>query len=363
MGINSDDILQIRKYLKGELDVRAMHRLEKRAQGDPFLMDALEGYSNRKDQQVNLEDMQRKLQKRVRKSAKKPIALWPLIAVAIAVLALILLGAWWVLFNKQQAKSVKNRSSMFIEAGPRAANIYRIGYKPLSVITESDHKQRHLVLISGIEVKSKADTIKKKADKDSNLVLTSYMPITVANGFRLITGTVKTIIGNVPIPQAIIWNKSTDRQYATDNKGAFIIEARTGDILYTGYDGFKNEKVVVGKKNKLNIELERKDASMYDAVSKGLNFNPFDDLAHPEVGWDKFRALQNKRKSPDGKIGTVKLKFTVNVDNTVSDFIVLQSLSTDADDEAIRFIRDDTKWLRNTNGKPQILTLNIKFKK
>jgi len=35
---------QIRKYLNGELDARAMHQLEKEAQNDPFLMEALEGY-------------------------------------------------------------------------------------------------------------------------------------------------------------------------------------------------------------------------------------------------------------------------------------------------------------------------------
>ena len=40
----ADDILQIRKYLNGELNTRAMHELERRALDDPFLADSLEGF-------------------------------------------------------------------------------------------------------------------------------------------------------------------------------------------------------------------------------------------------------------------------------------------------------------------------------
>ena len=45
------DILLISKYLNGELNTKAMHRLERRAQDDPFLMDALEGYDRAADDQ------------------------------------------------------------------------------------------------------------------------------------------------------------------------------------------------------------------------------------------------------------------------------------------------------------------------
>ena len=37
------DISQIKKYLEGKLDARSRYELERRAQDDPFLMDALEG--------------------------------------------------------------------------------------------------------------------------------------------------------------------------------------------------------------------------------------------------------------------------------------------------------------------------------
>ncbi len=359
MSFKPDDISQIRKYLNGELDARAMHRLEKRAQEDPFLMDALEGYNNRKDQQNNLDEVQRKLQKRVRRTIKKPAAMWPLIGVAIAVLALILLGAWWVLFNNKPAEKRKANTSRLMEERPRLLNFYNTAYRASLNI----HLRRHLVLISVQVCRNGADTLKRKTNRDSNLVATSNIPILATNGFRHITGRVTTVIGDIPIPQAILWNKTTDRQYATDNNGYFNLDARTGDLLYVGYTGFKNEKIIIGKKDKLSVELERKDASMYDATVKGLNFNPYDDWAHPAIGWDTFRSLQSKCKSPDGKTGTVKVKFTVNNDDTLTNFIVLQSLSVATDTAAIKFIRNGNKWLHNTNNKPEILTLKIKFKK
>lgn len=362
MSFKPDDISQIRKYLNGELDARAMHRLEKRAQEDPFFMDALEGYSNRKDQQNNLEDMQRKLQKRMRKSAKKPVALWPLIAVAIAVLALILLGAWWVMFNEPSAKRNHGKSSILMKANLDAVNFYIIANRLASGKNETHTLRRHLVLVYSNIYNIEADTIKNKSNRDGNVVQTSEIPITAASGFKRVTGRVRTVIGERPIPQAIVWNQTTDRQYATDIKGFYTVDARIGDTLYFGYRGFKNEKVVVGKGNKINIDMEQKNASLFDSFVKGLNINTYDDLAHPEIGWDKFRSLQSRVKSPDGKKGTVKVKFTVNPDNSLSDFIIIDSLSTATHTEAIHFIKEQNKWLHNTNNKPQTLTLKIKFR-
>jgi hypothetical protein len=68
------DISLIRKYLSGELDARAMHLLERRAQDDPFLMDALEGYENTKsDSVVPLSELSARLHNRVEKKKGRVI--------------------------------------------------------------------------------------------------------------------------------------------------------------------------------------------------------------------------------------------------------------------------------------------------
>lgn len=95
------DILLIRKYLNGELDARAMHQLERRAQDDPFLMDAIEGYEKVKnDQQLQLSELSASLQQRTTRKESRIIP-WRMIAIAASVLVFFTIGGLW-LYNNQQ---------------------------------------------------------------------------------------------------------------------------------------------------------------------------------------------------------------------------------------------------------------------
>jgi len=68
----------IEKYLKGELTPSEMHALEKKALGDPFLGEALEGAGQITPQHLDadLESLQASLQTRVKGKAGKVISLW-----------------------------------------------------------------------------------------------------------------------------------------------------------------------------------------------------------------------------------------------------------------------------------------------
>jgi TonB family protein len=98
---NKNNISQIRKYLNGELDARAMHELERQALDDPFLADALEGYEQRGNQEQHLSDLQNRLQHRIIPT-KKRLTLWPALSIAASVLLFIAVGGWW-LFNSRSA--------------------------------------------------------------------------------------------------------------------------------------------------------------------------------------------------------------------------------------------------------------------
>jgi hypothetical protein len=90
---NKTDISQIRKYLNGELDAKAMHRLEREAQDDPFLMDALEGYEvSGKDQQANLSELQQRLADRIAPKKERSIILWRILPIAASLLVAISIG-------------------------------------------------------------------------------------------------------------------------------------------------------------------------------------------------------------------------------------------------------------------------------
>jgi hypothetical protein len=85
------NILQIQKYLNGELDARAMHKLEMEALNDPFLMDALEGYENMgTSQQLNLGDLTARLHQRTGENKGRviPWTVWPIAASVLIALSL-----------------------------------------------------------------------------------------------------------------------------------------------------------------------------------------------------------------------------------------------------------------------------------
>jgi hypothetical protein len=104
------DILQIRKYLNGELDARAMHELERRALDDPFLMEALQGYEQTAgNQKSNLDELSARLQQRIAKKEARIIP-WRMISVAASVLIVIGAGVWFLSDHQpvQMAKMAEN---------------------------------------------------------------------------------------------------------------------------------------------------------------------------------------------------------------------------------------------------------------
>lgn len=90
------DIAQIRKYHNGELSATAMHKLEREALDDPFLMDALEGYETAgKDQQTNLNELSERLEQRT--SVKKArIIPWKILSIAASIIVVLTIGGLWL---------------------------------------------------------------------------------------------------------------------------------------------------------------------------------------------------------------------------------------------------------------------------
>ena len=97
------DISQIRKYLNGELDAKAMHLLELRAKHDQFLTEGLKGDKGTagKDQQQHLGDLSARLQQRINKK-EAPVIPFKWFAVAASVLLVFAVGGIWY-FNNQKA--------------------------------------------------------------------------------------------------------------------------------------------------------------------------------------------------------------------------------------------------------------------
>lgn len=97
------NIEQIRKYLNGELDARAMYELERQAHADPFLWDIIKGME-KSDDDHQLSVLDKLITQRVQKDEKRVISLWKPLSIAASVLIALGVGGW--LLMRQPQKTV-----------------------------------------------------------------------------------------------------------------------------------------------------------------------------------------------------------------------------------------------------------------
>jgi cytoskeletal protein RodZ len=148
MGKQAIGISQIRKYLNGELDGPAMHRLERQAQDDPFLMDALEGYQNtRADQQANLDELASRLNKRL--AEKKPrIVSFGLIGIAASILVICGAGLW-LLEQKPKVTELPSKmkgSVASVTASSQLSVQKSAKQTEIAIVTTASKKQGHYLI-------------------------------------------------------------------------------------------------------------------------------------------------------------------------------------------------------------------------
>lgn len=106
------DSLTIQQYLEGKLDPELAHQLEKQALDDPFLWDALEGYSVYRDPAADLSILQRQLHERIvhLQENKKVFDLtWQRLSVAAA--AAVMFVSAGILFWMNTQKSPERLAS------------------------------------------------------------------------------------------------------------------------------------------------------------------------------------------------------------------------------------------------------------
>lgn len=110
MKANYPDSLTIQQYLQGKLDSEMMHQLEKQALDDPFLWEALEGFSHSSDPGRDLSILQRQLHERIvhLQENKKVFDLtWQRLSVAAAAAVLFIAAGILFWMNSPQPNSNK----------------------------------------------------------------------------------------------------------------------------------------------------------------------------------------------------------------------------------------------------------------
>jgi len=427
------DILLIRKYLNGELDARAMHQLEARAQDDPFLMDALEGYeSARSDQQNNLADLNTRLQQRVERKERRIIPFrW--LAIAASVLVVFTIGWLWLNNSPKQsvvpivklekppvktqpvqplAKDTASAKQLAENIPPPLAPKRVTTVRPAGnaapaapeiiaaerndvlkearinkdAATEKDTTPLNEMVVMDYSSKKKAapldtmsrqyqanNTYKNKPAATNDQVLQSLafgLSKTPARSpFSsslqrpiILQGRVIDNNDKSPLPGASVKVNGKNYGALTDNNGRFSIKVDSPKSkVEIGFVGYNTVKVDAQKSDSLKtIALEPNNSALSEVVVMGSNQAALN--ARPTDGWVSFnKYLKENATSTDGKKGMVKLSFMVAADGGISDIKVIRGLSTAADKKAVDLITNGPKWNGNSNGKPQLVKLNVRF--
>ena len=435
--------MQVRKYLNGELDAKAMHRLEHDALDDPFLMDALEGFEQApKDQQANLADLTARLQQRTEQKKGRVIS-WQVWSIAASVLIVLTIGGLWIkrtspeqtrqlaelqkdktkVVNKdtvttppphttQETLMANNAAKQPVLTSadksftPRKYTAGKSVYqqeisaddnktaapagdvlKKVPQVAEpaAEPKQEsssisEMVVMNYNDNKAKADSLallaKKAREKASKPIESKLMGnigglqvVTSKDaktqfGYSSINGVIIGKGDNMPVVGAAIRISGTNKSTVTDVNGYFSMPVtQNKETLDIASIGYQPRQVSVKRGDSLKVVLNPDNDALAevtvadnDKVSKTVAAHPQGEMA----GLKKY--LQANTIVPEGDAtGTVSVLFTVNTDGSLSDFKIKKSLSAVADQKAIDLIKAGPTWVGNSNGKPEQVTVKVKF--
>jgi TonB family protein len=438
------DISIIRKYLNGELDGPAMHQLEKRAQDDPFLMDAIEGYEKATgNQQSQLNELAARINQRV---APKKARIIPFRAIGIAasVLVILSIGGWWLLNNSHHTdkpqlaatvapvvtktttdsvntvinqqtplaslniakpKAIVHYNRLKAVASANAAPVLadNIVAKKDSATTDSTPLNEMVVMqytaapkqkdkeIANAKVVMDTTTalgIKKQQSPIDKLLEGKVAGVnTEAAGYRAPTGndlydsnylSKAYIRGQViakedgaPLPGASIRIAGTNKTAQTDANGRFkiAVDSTKANQLVIDFVGYQSQHINTNNRDSLKtIALQPNTSALSEVVVTGYSSQrktADDDIfiaARPRNGWNSLKKyLKESAISPDGKTGAVKLAVTINGNGVITNVKVVKSLSTPTDQKAVDLINNGPQWSGGSDGKPETVTVNVKF--
>lgn len=375
--------MKLLDYIRGARKGKEAHRLEKEAMRDPFLADALEGYSrvgNGADEQIE------KLRRRIRARAvrkRNHAVVW---SIAASLLIGVCIGSYFLF----QEKPLSDEARMAMEQA--------VHPKPLSVYEEEKKDELAEVVIkdsAGPSKKLISESKKKKMlapssevpqimtqelmeealeaiidDEPSAMDKKMVMRASVANdsSFNAKVAVVGKVRGKVtdpsgePLVGATVRVKGTNQGTISDENGDFTLKTDGNRELSVDYIGYESVVLPVDTTKDLLIAMNVDDATLDEVVVVGYGSQPKSSVTgaimslkmsgtpQPSIGRKAFRRyLKENLVHPSDKEcarakGKVILTFRVDKDGRPESISVKKGLCASADKEAIRLIEEGPDW-------------------
>lgn len=344
---------QIRRYLQDRMTEAERHAFERKMQRDPFLADAVEGFSG-KDSNLVFTDLA-DLRNRVEKPKKNRRFIW---YAAASVLLLIVSSV--VLFNMQEnvipvVSEIKIQEEVKITEN---TTIEKSAIKvPQQTISERTRQEKEITIaenelvVEDFEMKSNLVDENNAINSTELISVKEEAPKETAQQARKVEFSRTAASSSESLVSTPI---AMDSSIAAPAKSV-----KKADAVML--DSEKLEEVVV-----VGYGIQKK-SSQTGAVSSVKSKQVIDGKASPVSGWEAFNEyLKTELQSPN--IGSpsektiVKLSFVVSSTGNKEQFEILKGENDRYNEEAIRIITDGPAWIPEIkNGIPEISVVKLRL--
>ncbi len=388
------DIELIAKYYNGELDGRAMQQLEERALEDPFLAEAMEGFSELTIKKNDFVDLNERLKDRIRSKSEKGAGYFGFKNWTIAASIVVLIGLVSIYLNlpdksknslvdglpenaaipglkKEQRENDFNEDTVLgkqevIDQSPVIVSLEKQDTNTNEVIASSDQ----IVLQSVASSSALAiDSLQNEnvIASDNNLMAARSSQGMLAKSKRSLNNTIKGKVTDAETKTALAGVSVTDIESGitatTDHNGEFKIPAESEAKLSLRLLGFQKKELEVFEGDSLQVSLKPENATLSEVVVVGYGAGKVKQGAGPKDGWAEFRKYLNENNELEtNETGAVVVEFVINANGSLSDFKILKSLSKLADARAIYLIRNYSSWQGSSDGTANKVKVTLRFR-
>mgnify|MGYP003574952227 FL=1 len=418
------DIDVLDDYLEGKLDPSTMHKVERISLEDPFVAQALAGLTEAKKRTQTLSLLQKQLQERIaEKPIERKMWRITSLRLSIAATAAVVFIVVSVLFlmrenqRKIQSDFAARNKTVEVDLKPEVAAVAPVDTlskaapetlldqkKVTQALDNTLSKNGQAIAKNNTAVQEEAVAaaiLQEKQFKSAPLKQENYQKQNTAVGppiaaptspmqvldsrvdgiqvktdpyARSVKGTVYDVTGR-PLPGADVKMVGNDIRAITNVSGEFTlpIDKDSNKVtLEVASLGFARKNVEAKANEKLNIRLEGSSSALNEVVVATEQAKRKSVMAAKEVsdeiligvpknGWKaygEYLAKENKLYVDGSK--TVMLNFTILPDGTPSDIKVGKSSGKDFDEEAIRLLKNGSKW-NYPAGVNKTTAISIKF--
>lgn len=340
---NLPNNITIQQYLDGKLDPKLMHELEKQALEDPFLSDALEGYTHIPDAGHGLSILQRQLHEciaHLQENKKVYDLTWQRLSVAAAAAVLFIAAGllFWMNSQKPETKLAANQKQNEVTVSPADT---------------AQHNGNSVASIAHTEAKKANNTVEPTQTIPAKAAMRSKTQVAEAQRAKKSVPDKELVLSSAPV-----------NAFDSSGNNAFDSSGNKQPVLPAD-KRFAAAPYFFKQKSDSQQLKNRADTGVHVNTSQ----NMFTDIGvtqpQPVSGWawyGEYLHENNRLLNDTASVqGAVIVGFKVNNNGSLADFVIISRLSDKQNDEAIRLIKDGPKWQPAANGKVPQVRVKVPF--